>query len=120
MEVLPVRSGAEAPWRHRRWLPVELAHRRSDRTEILRIVLHAGSLDQLKPADLALRKGHASRDDAPARVLDHQREAPPPPRPPPSHIVLAILNERVGGVSNREPPRRIQRSPGRVVADSGG
>src|ERR1700730_12538202 len=73
MEVLPVRSGAEAPWRHRRWLPVELAHRRSDRTEILRIVLHAGSLDQLKPGDLALRKGHASRDDAPARVLDHQR-----------------------------------------------
>src|SRR6202048_3418105 len=73
MEVLPVRSGAEAPWRHRRWLPVELAHRRSDRTEILRSVLHAGSLDQLKPADLALRKGHASRDDAPARVLDHQR-----------------------------------------------
>src|SRR6202521_5507414 len=73
MEVLPVRSGAEASRGHGRWLSVGLAHRRPDRTETLRLVRHARPLDQLKPGDLVFRKGHASRDDAPARVLDDQR-----------------------------------------------
>src|SRR6202022_4735227 len=73
MEVLPVRPGPKAPRRNSRWFSVELAHCSPDRTEALFLMLHARPLDQLEPGDLDFREGHASRNDAPARVLDYQR-----------------------------------------------
>ena len=99
VRVLPVRPGAEAVGRDRRRFVIQLAYRRPHRSEGLRLVLDARSLNELQPADLFFGERDTSADNGATGMLNHQG---------------GMMERRMGGVDREERHRECSGTRGGV------